>query len=227
MHVTYIYHSCYMVELEHHILLFDYMKGKLPTLDAHKKLFVFISHAHHDHFDKAVFHLSHPDITYIISDDVHTTHENIYFVSPHKTYHISDLKIQTLASTDQGVAFLIQTEGVQFYHAGDLHWWDWGKEDTPEESEAMECAYKQELESIKDISIDVAFLVLDPRLEERFAKGMLTFLKTCHVKVVFPMHMWGDDTVIHRLLACEESIDYRKRIQNVHKEGQTFLIEVS
>lgn len=51
MRVTYIGHSGFSVELESHILLFDYYEGTMPEFDPAKKLLVFASHSHPDHFN--------------------------------------------------------------------------------------------------------------------------------------------------------------------------------
>ena len=55
MKITYIHHSSFSVELDNTILLFDYFKGNLPSFDKNKKLYVFSSHSHHDHFDESIF----------------------------------------------------------------------------------------------------------------------------------------------------------------------------
>ena len=41
MKITHICHSCFLVELSHTLLLFDYFQGPLPVLDSEKALFVF------------------------------------------------------------------------------------------------------------------------------------------------------------------------------------------
>ena len=53
MKVTYIQHSGFMVELEECVLVFDYYKGLLPSVSKDKKLYVFSSHHHHDHFEQS------------------------------------------------------------------------------------------------------------------------------------------------------------------------------
>ena len=40
-----------------------------------------------------------------------------------------DLRIHTLKSTDEGVAFLVRVKEKTFFHAGDLNWWYWEEED--------------------------------------------------------------------------------------------------
>ena len=67
MRVTYIGHSGFSVELESHILLFDYYEGTMPEFDPAKKLLVFASHSHPDHFNREILKLAdvYPDVEYI------------------------------------------------------------------------------------------------------------------------------------------------------------------
>ena len=64
MKITYIGHSGFSVELESHILLFDYYEGTMPEFDPAKKLLVFASHSHPDHFNREILKLA----------DVYTDH---------------------------------------------------------------------------------------------------------------------------------------------------------
>ena len=57
MKVTYLGHSGFLVEMDDVIFLFDYYKGELPEMDPGKKLLVFVSHAHYDHYRKEIFSL--------------------------------------------------------------------------------------------------------------------------------------------------------------------------
>lgn len=71
MEITYIGHSGFLVELEHTALLFDYWQGDF-TLPAGKRLYVFASHRHPDHFNPEIFNLKagHPEVQFILSDDI-------------------------------------------------------------------------------------------------------------------------------------------------------------
>ena len=55
--VTYIKHSGFLIETANSYLLFDYWQGKLPELQYDKELYIFSSHAHHDHYTKDIFKL--------------------------------------------------------------------------------------------------------------------------------------------------------------------------
>ncbi len=55
LQVTYIYHSGFCVETENSYYIFDYFKGKLPMLNRDKRVYVFASHFHHDHYNPEIF----------------------------------------------------------------------------------------------------------------------------------------------------------------------------
>lgn len=202
MNITYITHSCFLVELESCYLLFDYYKGKLPVMDENKPLYVFASHAHRDHYNSSIFKLNSKQITWILSSDIMSAHPHLQ-AEAGKCYDIDALKVRTLASTDEGVAFLVKHGDVNIYHAGDLNWWDWGAEDTPQESEAMKQRYLRELEHIKGMHFDVAFVPVDPRLKERALKGAQAFLNYASCDVLVPMHFWKDTSIFSLLRDSE------------------------
>ena len=76
--VTYFHHSGFMVETENNCLIFDYFteNGKYDFLDiskySSKKIVVFVSHFHQDHYDRKIFDWQKtiPQIQYVLSDDV-------------------------------------------------------------------------------------------------------------------------------------------------------------
>ena len=69
MTITHIYHSGFLMEFDQCVWLFDYYKGEIPSFDRAKKLFVFSSHVHSDHFNKEIFTIfrEYSDVEYILS----------------------------------------------------------------------------------------------------------------------------------------------------------------
>lgn len=74
MNVTYIHHSCFLVETDRFYYLFDYEKGVLPEMDAAKPIFVLSSHGHGDHYNPEIFPIltaaGMGDVRAILSDDI-------------------------------------------------------------------------------------------------------------------------------------------------------------
>lgn len=131
--------------------------------------------------------------------------------------------IQTLRSTDEGVAFIIYYEGKRIYHAGDLNWWTW-KGEKEEKNKKMTEQFLEEMEWIKGQTFDVAFLPLDYRQEEMFYLGFDYFMKMTKTKLAVPMHCWGDYSVISKLKEMECSKEYKENIAEITKEGEIFFI---
>jgi len=242
MVITYIGHSGFLMEWDSCYWLFDYYKGELPELKEDKKLYVFVSHNHRDHFNPVIFQLyeSHHDITYILSSDVKLKHKEfpeigitkekidemmnkIIFVKPSTRYELNDnegnrIILQTLKSTDCGVAFLLSYNGKSTYHAGDLNLWLW-EGDSKQESNNMTANFQREMEHLKEMEIDFAFVPLDPRQEKFYDQGMEYLLHTAKIKYVFPMHFWGKAEIIQQFKQSRTTDPYTTII-DIDKEGQ-------
>lgn len=206
MKVTYLKHSGFMVESRNYIYLFDYIGGNIDkAIKSDKKIYVMVSHIHDDHFSKIIFDIAtkHDNVTYILSYDVvkkikknailskMTEQLNIIRVQAHEKYKIDDIVVETLKSTDEGVAFIVSEKDGTIYHAGDLNWWHWDGE--PKSwNRNMEVNFKREIDSMRGRKIDIAFVPLDPRQEEAYYMGMDYFIKNVGANEIYPMHFWGE-----------------------------------
>ena len=229
MNVTYIQHSGFSVDFADMMLVFDYWMGEI-TIPEDKPVYVFVSHAHHDHFNEEIFEWerSGVDIRYILSDDINADPaENRILLGPDEFCDLGNIKIKTLRSTDEGVAFFvsIQTsesaQEVHIYHAGDLNWWHWEEEDDAY-NRMMRGDYQKEIETLAGEKIDLAFVVLDPRQEEQFYWGFDWYMRHTDTKIVFPMHMWKQYEVQDRLIGMGVSEPYREKIMRIREKGQVF-----
>lgn len=229
--VTYLYHSGFLIETQNYYLIFDYytQSGKYDFIQPqelnNKKVIVFASHFHQDHFDKTIFEWERelPQIQYVLSNDISKTkkQENILIVSPNKEYQLEDVSIKTFLSNDSGVAFLITADGINIYHAGDLNWWHWnGESDTFNKEIAL--SYKKEIDQMENITIDIAFVPVDLRLEENYLLGIDYLMKKANVIHVFPMHLWGKYEVFDLLEKEERTKTYKNKIEKIQKTNQKF-----
>lgn len=68
MQIIFIHHSCFLVELDDKVLIFDYFDGdkvqgmhftgKLPSYEPDTKIYMFASHSHKDHYDMDILRLT-------------------------------------------------------------------------------------------------------------------------------------------------------------------------
>ena len=226
--VTYLGHSGFLVETDREYFLFDYYKGVFPAINEKKKMYVFVSHAHYDHYGKSIYNLrkTFEEVHYILSSDLPPeSGDDVTVIEPCEEITVGECRIRTLRSVEQGVAFLVKDrEGHTFYHAGDLNWWHW--EGEPDEyNTGMRRSYQSEINKLQPEKIDVAFVPVDPRLGEQYCWGIDCFMKRTRTKYVFPMHFWGNYSVCDRLMLEECTRDYRDRIVKIEREGQQFLLE--
>lgn len=246
MNVLFIHHSCFIVELDTKVLVFDYFDGDriggyhfsgiLPQYDADTPIYFFASHKHQDHFDMDIYRQAerYENIHFIISKDAKLSpnfmkkhgidpavREKITYVTNNEEYVVDDVKLHTYLSTDAGVAFAVEADGKHIYHAGDLHDWFWeGAGDLV--NGKMERGYKHQINQMTDTYFDVAFVVLDPRLEQHKFKGFDYFLKNVSAKYVFPMHCWQEFGIVDEYLSRISNPAFMGRIMRVEHENQLF-----
>lgn len=222
MKITYIYHSGFFVELNECCLIFDYYKGELPKIDESKPVIVFASHFHQDHYNKEIFEkLNEKRLTYeaILSKDIspkkYPEDVKITKVSGGRSYSLDyGIKLDTLYSTDSGVAFIVETDEGAIYHAGDLNDWFWDGEDD-NWNKQMTGQYRAEIKKIKGKHFKAAFVPLDSRQGEHYKDGMLYFLQNTDCEAIYPMHYWEKPEVIDRFIS--EYPQYKSIIKNTEE----------
>lgn len=248
MNITYIHHSGFLVELEHSYLLFDYIGMSDQQEETHAPLFllpnkdkpviVMASHRHRDHFASEIFEITENQelYRYLLSHDI-KKHKvpaeqlsRTDFIKPGETlvYGASEgfyepVKIETLKSTDEGVAFLVSTEGKTIYHAGDLNNWTWNGE-ADSWNHNMQVNYRREIALMAGREIDAAFIPLDPRLEDKFYLGIDDFFNKVGADLVFPMHLWGKFDTVLRFKELDCTAAYRDKIVEIHHDNECFSI---
>ena len=206
MRVSYIGHSGFLAETSECALIFDYWQGELPLIGAGKRVVVFSSHAHADHYNPEIFPLLRErgcrEILAVLSRDIppHKRPEGVETLvvrAPEEHDLGSGMTLRLLHSTDAGVAFDLTTPEGELYHAGDLNDWYW--EGEPEaDNRQMTGNYRHEMEKLHGRRFKAAFIPLDPRLGGHYARGILGFLRCAEAEHVFPMHYWQQPEVIDR-----------------------------
>jgi L-ascorbate metabolism protein UlaG (beta-lactamase superfamily) len=237
--IWYLEHSGFAVKTSGHFLIFDYYddnpagQGRslatgVINLDEllNQNVLVFSSHHHSDHFNSKILNWGKqvPQLRYVLSHDIRAakTVGNIMVAFPEKEYQCGNVKIRTLDSTDEGVAFIVQVDGMTIYHAGDLNWWHWeGEPDVNNKN--MEKAYKKQIDTLKGMQIDIAFVPVDPQLDQQYLLGLDYFMRMTRTSIVFPMHFWKDYSIFDRIDKDPVVSDYANRIKRITHRGERFL----
>ena len=235
MKVTFLYHSSFLVELSQCTLLFDWYGGTIPAYDKSKPLYVFASHHHGDHYSPEIFSaFGMENVWYVLGNCIRLSAKrkaalsiddsHVFRLAAGRRLELGGLQIETLRSTDAGVAFWVTAEGKTFFHAGDLQWWHW-EEEPKTWNEEMERDFKKECAKVAGRRADVAFLVLDPRQEDSSWWGFDWWMRTLEVGRAFPMHSWEEYWIIKKFKKHPCSRPYRDRVMEIFYNGQSFQLE--
>ena len=230
--IWFLFNSGFAVQTERHFLIFDYwrntpkkagLEGGVVDPAALRDLdvVVFSSHSHGDHYNDDIFswHTLIPKLRIILSSDFRKR-EGAVLIKPGNSLEMPDMRIDTLISNDKGLAYIVETDGLRIYHAGDLNWWHW--EGEPDDFNAkMADRYKKQIDLLKGKTLDLAFVPVDPRLEEQYAWGIGYLMQTADVRHVVPMHFFDRYAVVEQLMKDPASEPYRDRIIPLARRGQS------
>ena len=230
--IWYLYHSGFAVRTVEHFLIFDYWRttpsgggldnGVIDITELrNENVVVFASHGHPDHFAPVIlrWHEAVPKLRLVLSDDIKVA-DNAFIVGPGMTLEQPDMTVHTLASNDEGVAFIVEVDGMIIYHAGDLNWWHWEGEPL-DENEEMAASYRSQMDILAGYPIDIAFVPLDPRLEDQYAWGIDYLMRTVDVRNVVPMHFGDKPGTVERFLQDSASVPYRDKVISLTKRGES------
>lgn len=238
MTITYIYHSCYLIEFQELSLLFDFYKD-VPRSDGsgwvtdyllkkEEDLYVFCSHSHSDHFNPEILSWSKKkkNIKYIFSEELLQSKkllpENVVFLRKEESYSDHRIKVKAFGSTDLGCSFLVGCENKLFFHAGDLNNWHWKEEVDADEALTYENNFLCELELLSEKSEDlhVAMFPLDPRLGNDFMRGGEQFVSRIKTDYFLPMH-FGENFKLVNMFA-EIASKYNSKYLPITHHGQSY-----
>lgn len=230
VYCTYLGHSGFLIENSNVTFLFDWYQGELPTIRNNKALCIFVSHIHSDHFNPKIFELAgkHPNSEIYLGYDHSVLSfdemlENLpdsiqdkicYFNGEQKLIidiGETDIIVNTLNSTDMGVAFLVHTDDKTYFHAGDLFLMQTvsrdnyiaqytnmlinhpGEQVMDYESYLKECEteFNSFTEPLRGKKIDFAMIPVDPRFNDVGYKTVERYMGIAEIKAWSPMHLWG------------------------------------
>lgn len=209
--LTYLHNSGWAVRTNNYVLVFDYVPDNPEAIEAlelavdptavqDRQVAFFVTHGHTDHFSEDVWRWDgvFDDVTYVLGFDpgreLPAVRQRIQ-LEPRADAEVAGLRVRTVASTDEGVGFLVEADGLRFFHAGDHALW----------SEQYREPYEAEIRWLagRAAPVDVGFFpVATGNCEERDSlfEGAFWAIEQLDVQMPLPMHV-----------RCAEQVDlYRK-----------------
>lgn len=187
--------SGFLIETPTASLLFDWYRRILPPIRRDKPLHVFISHIHSDHFNQALLNLAKrfPDVSIYLGYDYsdeglnealeklpEACADSVSCFRGGQHLDIAGGTVHALESTDLGVAFLVELDGLRFFHGGDLFPW-----------RGAETDFLAYIAALKGVRIDYAMLPMDPRFPEAAGLSISAYLSQAEISCFTPMHLWN------------------------------------
>lgn len=193
-------HSAWAVKTQNHMMVFDYAPGPgevipedasldsgyvIPEQLKNENLYVFVSHQHGDHYSPECFEWAHvvARTHYVMGFDPQRAQADYTTLGPRKEVDIEGVRVFTVQSTDQGVGFLIEVDGLVLFHAGDHAS---GTDETIQ-------AFRSEIDALKqrNVPIDIAFFpVVGCGIgdQAKIRSGIEYAVNTLAPEVIVPMH---------------------------------------
>lgn len=174
------------------------------ALSSFERLYVFVSHAHEDHFSPEIYDLCGESAIYILGFDVPKPHRGVR-MNVGDEQDFGPVHVWAFGSTDDGVSFYVTYAGITLFHAGDLNLWHWRDESSITQIEAAEKAFYDCVEPIPQGGIDVAFFPVDPRQGSMYDAGAGYFVMSVKPRIFIPMHFQGRADVALRFAATAQT----------------------
>ena len=217
MTLTYVFHSCFALETDRCILVFDYWMDParvLPrVLSRGKHVYVLSSHFHEDHFNREMlcWRQDYPSatLTYILSNDIMKhrraqAEDADVWMAKGSVWTDGDLRITATGSNDSGVSWIVEVDGKRIFHAGDLcNWYARFLADRRHEGEiyseefgeyinpvAEEKRFLGELKDIRKVTdgFDLVMFPVDGRIGNGYTLGGRQLIERFRVGMFVPMH---------------------------------------
>lgn len=207
MNITFITHSCFAVDTDGALIVFDYAKdtadGRLQRIIDRRgcrQLYFVCSHFHEDHYNAEI--LEQPWARLLLSYDTVKRRRvprklPAAILHPGEVYVDENLILNAIHSTDVGISSLVTLpDGTTLYHAGDNNNWYFSAEEDQDNIRCslleMEGIFLSTLREVRALTehVDYVFFPIDPRLGPETLRGAFQWLWHIDTRVLFPMHCW-------------------------------------
>ncbi len=236
-YVWYLGHCGWAVKTKNHLLIFDYspmgsMPAELSVSNGHinpieikdLNVFVFVSHAHADHYDPEIFkwEKSIESITYVFGwQPSNNKSHNLHIAEPKKKRYIDGLEILTIYHEFDGipeVAFLVNGDGLMVFHSGDHG----------STGEVLNSLFKDNIDFLAKDSkeIDIAFISqFGSRSGGEVNNGDLYTIEKLRPRATFPMHQGGREHFYKKFAQEATDKGAKTKFYSAEKRGDRFFYQ--
>lgn len=244
--IYHLFHSGTAVKVKDKLFVFDYFKDEAQnkeglgsplekgiireeSLANINELYVFVSHSHNDHYNPVIFEWEKycQKTNYILASELEPEEKykkksNLYLMDQDQELKIEEVQVKSFGSTDAGISFLVEYDDLSIFHAGDLNWWKW-KKFSPKVQAREAREYKREVDKLIGRKVDIAFVPVDPRLEENYYLAGEYFIAHVKPDIFIPIH-FGENYAITK--SFKEKMDpVQSRVVKIDKPGKKIIYQ--
>jgi ankyrin repeat protein/L-ascorbate metabolism protein UlaG (beta-lactamase superfamily) len=232
--ILYLGNAGWAVKTTNRLLIFDYMEPErkadepsllngyiIPEDLKGQEVYVFVTHDHIDHFTPAIFDWkkSLQNIEYICGFQPKESPDYVQIMNPRGEITIDGMTIRTIASTDAGVGFLVQVDGLVIFHSGDH----------ANRTKELEKPFSDEIDYLAGMGLspDMAFISIKGcgfRDTEAVKTGVYYALRKLQPKTAFPMHASGDEYFYHSFAEDAAKQNFKLNFICAENRGDSFIL---
>lgn len=228
--VVYLGHSGWAVKTSSRWLVFDYVPGLVdggedafaPIWASDLPLVAFVSHGHDDHWHESLraWPSERPETTLIVGMDGLDGVDAVA-LAPRTHREVDGMEITTTASTDSGVGFLVEADGLVMFHAGDHARW----------SEGEDAAFRDEILWLRSDAppVDLAFVPVATgracRMTHSLQAGAYWLVDALRPAVTFPMHVRCAGSSVYTTWLSEAPTEIPGELRDPGNPGTRFRYE--
>ncbi len=218
-------HCGFAVETKNYFLIFDYVpwkpvpdklelkKGFLNPLKLKKKVRVFVSHSHSNHYNKVIYSWEKniSDIKYFFGWKAGNSEKHNYLKAPRGSYKDKELEVYTINSHHSGVpesAFLVKVDNLVIFHGGDY-----------------KADYKNDFPYLKTKVDHIDFAIVNSVYDEghHFTLQLIDLINIFKPKALYPQHALNDYNDYKKFSDYYKSKGFNVRILCPEKRGDKFI----
>lgn len=215
--IVYFYQNCFLIKHGEEGILFDVPdksfieENVFSLIDkiSPENINLFFSHGHSDHFTKDLSFFKDKKLRIFVPENIKIDKKDVISLkTDNDSFKDKDLKVSTIKSNDEGMAYILEWKGLRIYFGGDLASWYW-EGLSKQEFELYVKYFFDTVENLKKKKpFDIVFSNADNRVRD--LSGAKDIMDALRPGLFVPMHLFGNIDILKQLPDKTNIFKYKK-----------------